>query len=883
MMERSDFINLVRTSMIAKRPDFARSTAADWLATWPKDIEFQLLLAKAEIEEGLIQKAVDRLRGLIEIHPEYCEAYQYLHTAYDVLGDSNRAHVYKACFFLLQRVELESSSMPSWILALDNALQAMERGNHRRAISKSLKALEADPDLALPTLITTKAYSSANKNAEALHWARSGHDRWPDCLYFRLMIAMDLIDTGKVSQGVELLHKIAGDDPAGFLVPAYLDRDHVYGNLWLDYLTGTLSRPIPSEVAALMGNNRITQRSSASEIPSATLKDVPQSVLKMPELDHPMEPVQPPVQQEEVSSPPELPEVELEMEAQAIQAPSSSEADESIQEAEKEFQRIADRLKVTLPKDKGETYQPAYIVLSNKKGLQRKFGADQFQRLDDAILNLVRAVRKRPGWSAYQLYVDDPASTKPFEIAVAEPSNPWEIKLRLTDLDKFLKGRQEMIGSVLIVGGNEIIPFHMLPNPTDDDDDVIPSDNPYTTTDANYFAPEWPLGRFPSDNNIDLLTRMLISAAEGHRKVARQKLPLRRWSTWLMNLFHRLLRARQTSMGYSASIWRKASLAVFRTIGNPRSMFTSPPIEAGSLPAQAIRPMTFSYYNLHGLEGEPEWFGQRDPFDSDISTEDFPIALRPEDIVNGGRAPQVIFTEACYGANILQKSVETAICLRFLDQGSKAIIGSTKISYGSVTPPLIAADLLGRFFWEGLKRGLSIGEALRQGKLKLATEMHRRQGYLDGEDQKTLISFILYGDPLYTPNGGQSSKGEKRIIRQSSRPAQMKTTYARGGPVLEPEDLEPLMLSKVRSIVTSYLPGMADAVCKIHPQMPACIGSDHACPTHQLNMTKTTRSAQSTFVVTLSKQIPDGKRRHPHFARLTLDEQGKILKLAVSR
>ena len=40
-----------------------------------------------------------------------------------------------------------------------------------------------------------------------------------------------------------------------------------------------------------------------------------------------------------------------------------------------------------------------------------------------------------------------------------------------------------------------------------------------------------------------------------------------------------------------------------------------------------------------------------------------------------------------------------------------------------------------------------------QAKVDLVREMNRRQGYLDGEDQKTLISFVLYGDPLATYDG----------------------------------------------------------------------------------------------------------------------------------
>ena len=37
-----------------------------------------------------------------------------------------------------------------------------------------------------------------------------------------------------------------------------------------------------------------------------------------------------------------------------------------------------------------------------------------------------------------------------------------------------------------------------LPNPTDDADPDIPSDNPYATADDNYFVPEWPIARLPT-------------------------------------------------------------------------------------------------------------------------------------------------------------------------------------------------------------------------------------------------------------------------------------------------------------------------------------------------------------------------------------------------
>jgi hypothetical protein len=887
MMDRSDFINLIRTSMIANRLDFARSVAADWLSLWPNDGEFIWLLAKSEVDDGLPQKAVQRLLGLIEIDPEFSEAYKLLYSAYIATGDAHRAHIHKTIFYLLQRLELGEDGVPSWVRALDRALEASEKGNHKKAISQSLRALESDPGFTLPTLILVKAYNNADKKEEALSYARSGHDRWPECLHFRFLIAMDLIEKGEISQGVEQLHKIASDDPAGLIFKKVLGRDHPYHSLWPERLTGTISRPVPAEVAVLVGHNRISHHSSLPDVNLQTAEIPHLSERKMPtthienhvgvELSDPTQTLHHPMDYSD--------------ETQAVIEPEAEESDRSekndeedwIRSAEREFEEIANRLKIRLPKNKGEVQIPTYVVLSSKTRLIEIFGEEKFKRLNEAILGLVEAVRERPGWNAYRLYIDDPATLEHFELTPVNPANPWEIKLRLTDLDLFLKGRDEMIGSLLIVGGHEVIPFHMLPNPTDDDDEIIPSDNPYAATDSNYFAPEWPVGRLPSDRDVDLLVRLIRSYAQEHQYLARQETILKRFTWRIIRILRILLRSRQSSIGYSASIWRKASLAVFRSIGNPRSLLTSPPVEAETLPPQAIKPSDFSYYNLHGLEDSPEWFGQRDPFEDGPGTVDFPIALRPQDIVNGGRAPQVVFTEACYGANVIQKSSETAICLRFLDQGSKGVVGSTKISYGSVTPPLIAADLLGRLFWEGLKVGMPIGEALRQAKLKLATEMHRRQGYLDGEDQKTLIAFVLYGDPLYCTNNEEQKKNYKGFIRKSTRPNQMKTACALGGPVLDPDDLEPIMLSKVRSIVSSYLPGMSDAVCRIHPQRQSCNGADHACPTHQLNMNKGPQGAQSTLVVTLSKRVPDGKRHHPHFARLTLDENGKILKLAVSR
>jgi hypothetical protein len=111
----------------------------------------------------------------------------------------------------------------------------------------------------------------------------------------------------------------------------------------------------------------------------------------------------------------------------------------------------------------------------------------------------------------------------------------------------------------------------------------------------------------------------------------------------------------------------------------------------------------------------------------------------------------------------------------------------------------------------------------------------------------------------------------------------MKVACALGSENMPLDSLQPETYDRVKTIVAQYLPGLADASAQIHAQHCGCDGRDHSCPCSQLGLKSAPADARQTMVVTLSKQIPDGGRRHLHIARLTLDTTGKVLKLAVSR
>jgi hypothetical protein len=206
--------------------------------------------------------------------------------------------------------------------------------------------------------------------------------------------------------------------------------------------------------------------------------------------------------------------------------------------------------------------------------------------------------------------------------------------------------------------------------------------------------------------------------------------------------------------------------------------------------------------------------------------------------------------------------------------------------------------LLGHAFWKYLREGLAAGEALRRAKIHLAREMHSRQGYLDGEDQKTLISFVLYGDPLanFSPNSPRA----KAVLRPVIRSANIKTVCERGSEVHrdgtcvahslpDTNQISPETIAKVKLIVAQYLPGMQDAQWIFGQAHAGCTGEGHTCPSFYFGAKSRPEFSPQRNVVTLSKTVqsqtsPAGPTRlHHHFARLTLDSQGQLIKLSVSR
>jgi hypothetical protein len=868
MLTRADLLTLIEAAFAAKQYTYARQAAQKYLAEWPGDLEFQFILARAYAAEGSANFAAGVLETLVAADPEDFKAHRLLGAQLLALGKADfSAHAF-ACAHVGDGLgTLKNLALPGWAASARASYLAEKIGDWQTAQREAESAVRADTLSPLPALAYLAPLWHSGQLELALPLAEGFHARWPKAVVFKLALAECLFTQGAPAslRATELLHEAATQDCTGQVAVRHWGVNHPYRALWETNFAAPAPGPLPAELMRALGLNQL--RSPKSQVAGgkwqvadgksqvANGKSVGNNV-QLPIIEDPRSKTEGANNQLPVSE--EVSEIQAQLDSLAHKLASK--------------ETLKYRLKNMLQRE-----GRLYVILSSRSRLTQAFGAEGFGRIDAALKALALNASLNTGMKSAVLYVDEAQTLTPFGLQPVDPAKAWDIKLLIGQLAAQLKAKEQSLGALLIVGGAHIIPFHHLPNPTDDPDPDIPSDNPYAAADENYFVPEWPMGRLPCGAERD--PAQLIHAIEIAANAHRVEMTARASHSWLRQMWEWLqrwamMKSARTSLGYAADVWKEASLAVFAQIGRPRDLLTCPPADASWFPIKQLAPSHISYFNLHGIEDGPDWYGQRG-YDSTDDAPEYPVALRPADVVNSGRAPVIVFSEACYGANIFNKRVGEALCLRFLECGSRAVIGSTKIAYGSVTTPLIGADLLGRLFWQNANAGLPVGEALRRAKLQMAQAMHERQGFLDGEDQKTLISFVLYGDPLAAAPDAPGKKSKQSPPVTSVRPKDLPPTAddkAEGKIEIPPDTV-----AQIKGIVAQYLPGMREAeLCGAYVQA-RCLNP------HRSAKNLTAKNTPRTTVVTLAKTFNANAHAHPHFARVTVDEKGSVVKLAVSR
>ncbi len=875
-LTRSTLVMVLNAALEAKEYRFARQMTLTWLSIYPGDLEVNRFLARIFSQEGKTGQAIQILEKVCRMDPEDITAQKALAKAYGAASQADYTRVLVDIFVLGQRVD-PAVAMPGWSTILRNARRALADGNLDAAETMLYQVLALTQDQLLAAVTHLEVIRAHRDQANLLKFGELYHSQWPETVIFKLALAEAKMEVGDEASAVTLLHQSVAADAAGQVTGRWWGEHHPYRPLWPERMEIGMDIAIPASVATSMGWNRLA--SSARAVAPALLPSEP----GIDATDAFLQTVEAAYSQERLNEEQEKARAKAAAAAVA-KAQARLNPPAWLKNTEKEFERLSKRMKSPdITKTDGRF--PIYVVFSSRTGLRNQYGEQTLAVIEKEMTRLSDAVKKRAGWGSMVFYPDDIETTGKLGINTTGQVDPWKLKLAIADLDKALAKKGGRIGALVIVGGPAVVPFHRLPNPTDDMDEEVLSDNPYASLDSNYFVPEWPVGRIMGEVGEDagLLLQQLRQAVKYQSQAARGAKTIRRAAQWLTWWRWFLPSARPNgkvgAFGYTASVWRRSSLATYRPIGEGRTLQVSPPVNSGNFNSSKLTGSPLSFYNLHGLADTAEWYGQGDPLERGSGPE-YPVALSLTDLPKNGHSPKVVFTEACYGGLTMQKTELTSLALRFLSIGTLAVVGSTCISYGSVTTPLVGADLLGFYFWSALREGYSVGDALLQAKVSMVREMTNRQGFLDGEDQKTLISFVLYGDPLVYHDGVQVSP--KKAVRFQNYPA-VKTISDDASDENEEQAINEKWLQFAKQAVSPYLPGLDRAQISVNQQHCEVDCKVHRGIGLNLGRKQAQKQVADRTVVIFRRQVKMGEHDHVHYARVTMNRDGKLMKMAISR
>jgi len=866
-IDRYRFLTILNAADHCEEYPFAKQATMLWLANFPGDLYVKYYQAKTFIKTGKIDQGRLLYESLIELDPLFIEPIKDMS---ELTAKKDLQSRYRSIYQYLTKNKSFNQAQETWLSPLWEARSKFEQGDFTNAMQYVHQSLLKTPQTPIPAILHLQIANNLGNQEMVSNLSEIYYDAWPKCLQINVVKAISEIEHGLEARAVERLHWVESQDNAGQVITRMLGNDHPFKDMWPEYLQAHFDLPIPASVSAYLGWNQLNPGSF--NFPTFSQSPFFRRVIHTPSISETQE-IR--VAQASTRSSKNKPESFTDNRPKQIAKKDANNND--IEKVQNAFSKIAKRLK-KLDLERTDTRFPVYVILSSRKQLEKVYGPNTADVIDKLLQELLGHIQGLPDWDAKIFYPDDSASMARLGLKPFIAYDPWQVKLALADLDEHLEKQGEMIGALLIVGGPEIVPFHHLPNPTSDNDLDVPSDNPYGTIDENYFIPQWPVGRLPGETGSD--AGLLLSQIRGliyqyKQKSKKSKSSVQKFAsifTWILDLFsnwNRNVNSNQ-SLGYSAEIWKEASSEVYKTAGQGKELHLSPPVHAGSLALNNSLGHKIGYFNLHGIKDGANWYGQKD-FSSQSAGPDYPIALSPNMFSEKIRSPKLVFTEACYGANVLEKRHEEAMSLKFLDTGTKSFVGSTCIAYGSVMPPLIAADYLANAFWKQVLDGQPAGYALMQAKLNLVEEMTKIQGFLDGEDQKTILSFILYGDPLAVHDG--ISALPKPLLREKSHPDIKTISDSDLVPENDESDLPKNVSKQVKKIVESYLPGLENAQMKMNKSY------------QEFNAKKVGKSNDAQrYVVTLQKSFDlNLDAEHHHYARMTFNEKGKLVKFTTSR
>lgn len=357
------------------------------------------------------------------------------------------------------------------------------------------------------------------------------------------------------------------------------------------------------------------------------------------------------------------------------------------------------------------------IVVFHPQAVARKYGHGAVLRLE-ALLHELVAAQERSGVSSELVSIPAGDAT----------SGDGEAQAFKQVLDATCgppcQGR-----SYLLVGGGDLIPLFTLADPTNTDGHIF-SDRPYGASGSGLEAviagQLSPVGRLPGEpgsNDPDALFFQIESMLRAHA------LPSPGGGVFAL----------------AADCWRESTQQILEALGTKAKLIKlSEPVRLGDFDTDWLKDRPFVHFNLHGRPHDAYWRGTGRPSWKRRR------AVQPTDFEHAPVDGAVVFAQCCYGARTRDRTRETSIALTLLSRGVRGFVGCLETSYGvdgERLKDLEESDIVAYHFWRLLHAGERIGQALFNAERLFAKEALASPAGLDADDRKTLLTFVLFGDP----------------------------------------------------------------------------------------------------------------------------------------
>lgn len=356
-----------------------------------------------------------------------------------------------------------------------------------------------------------------------------------------------------------------------------------------------------------------------------------------------------------------------------------------------------------------------YLVIYNPSKLSEKYGSQN---------NLSKSIERLSDSLEIQGFTPN--------IVRLNSSSPSDLKKQVKD--SIISFKPDY---VLLIGGDDSIPFYKVSNPLIDDtgapvipeDDFVLSDNPYSLS-QDPLKPSTPaIGRIidPSDNKGQQEFAKQIESLAKKNKI----------ETGMLKLI-----SKDTEKMYEAMSGQQLVSPTF-TIGSDKHDKEKVKVLVTLLQGS----YSTSIVALHGNIGsEPQFFlGKTNVDDSGL------LVLDSELPLNFSLSGKVFLSDSCYGASPTRPT-GGSIPVNLIISGAKAFIGSTETSYSSTRlskdskeKDFIDAGVTNALIYFTKKyyeQGIPIGKALNLAKEKLDLSL--------SINRLTSLEYVLLGRPDWT-------------------------------------------------------------------------------------------------------------------------------------